>query len=117
MGGTPSTSKKRGCTVIDWTSAGSPSGPAMVAVAPMANVVMVSNERARVDQAANSAGEGIVVNVGPRRSQAMTSRSGLENGSGRSSAASASAKMALLAPVPNASVATTMAANPGARRS
>ena len=117
-GGTPSTSKKRGCTVIDGTSTGSPSGPAMVTVRSH------GERRHRLERAGTRR-----TTRGTRRATASSSTSdpaaprpsragpGSANGSGRSSAASASAKMALLAPTPSASVATTMAAKPGARRS
>ena len=48
-------------------------------------------------------------------SQIATSRSGSPNGSGRSSVASTSAKMALLAPMPSASVSVATSVKPGER--
>ena len=49
-------------------------------------------------------------------SRIVTSRSGSVYGSGRSSVASTSAKIALLAPMPSASVATAIARERGRRR-
>jgi hypothetical protein len=48
------------------------------------------------------------------RSQSITSRAESPKGNGRRSAASARAKIALLAPIPSASVSAVMAVNPGA---
>ena len=47
------------------------------------------------------------------RSHSITRRSAWPNGSGRISAASASAKMALLTPMPSASVSAATSVNPG----
>jgi hypothetical protein len=48
-----------------------------------------------------------------RSSRTRTSCSGFGNGSGRSSTASTTLKMAVFAPMPKASVKTTTAVNPG----
>lgn len=50
-------------------------------------------------------------------SQMRTSRSGSSNDSGRSTTASSTLKIAVVAPMPSASVPTIMAVNPGRRRS
>ena len=94
-----------------------PSAPAItMPPTPGVNPAIRSNVRLRVVPIEQLSGDATLrgVRVGVV-SQIMTSRSGSRKGSGRSSVASTSAKMALLAPMPSASVIAATHVNAGAR--
>ena len=76
---------------------------------------IVSNVRLRDCQSSMFGGDAKPLAVAGDFSQIVTSRSGFGYGSGRSSVASTSAKMALLAPMPSASVSVATSVNAGAR--
>ena len=104
MGRTPSTSKNVADTVCPATCSGVPSTPRMVREPP-ANVAMDAKLRLCWLHSRNSSGEAMDVKPLARRSHNMTRRSvGSLNGKGRRKVASASANIALLAPMPSASV-------------
>ena len=113
IGFTPRTSKKRGVTACPGTLSAAPSA-AVSARGLCRKAAIDSKLRVRSLQSAKSAGLTEIRGVSFRRSHTAISRSGAVNGSGRSSVASASAKIALLAPIPSASVSTATSANPGA---
>ena len=81
------------------------------------NPAIFSNVRLRAFQSSMFGGDARLLGFVPDVSQIVTSRSGWAYGSGRSSVASTSAKIALFAPIPNASVVTAIAVNTGAARS
>ena len=75
---------------------------------------MPSNDRLCRLQSRMLSGETPVFGDVGVRSHSITRRSAWPNGSGRISAASASEKMALLTPMPSASVSAATSVNPGA---
>ena len=113
---TPSTSKTPAVTHWRETVSAVPSAPAItMPPTPGTNPAMRSNVRVRSFQSRRLSG------ATPSRcdrsvcSQIITRRSGSGNGRGRSSVASTSAKIALLAPMPSASVIAAMHVKPGER--
>ena len=114
---TPSTSKIPAVTHWRGTVSARPSAPAMtMPPTPATNPPIRSNVRLRWSQSVRFSGETPSLGDGSVRSQIITRRSGSRNGSGRSSVASTSAKIALLAPMPSARVTVATSAKPGERR-
>ena len=113
-GRTPKTSKNPDVTHWRDTLSGAPSAPA-ITMAPTfgAKPAMPSKVRVRSRQSMRFGGDTRLRDPLSVRSASITRRSGWCAGSGRSSVASTSAKMALLAPMPSASVAAARAVNAG----
>jgi hypothetical protein len=114
----PSTSKIPAVTHWRGTVSAMPSTPAItMPPTPGTYPAIRSNVLARSFQSRRLSGDTPLRGDIGVRSQIITSRSGSVNGRGRSSVASTSANMALLAPMPSASVIAATHAKAGARRS
>jgi hypothetical protein len=115
---TPRTSKNPAVTHWRVMVSAVPSLPFMT-MPPMLgmNPAINSKVRLRSFQSAMLRGETALRDERSVRSQIITRRSGSGKGKARSKAASTRAKMALLAPMPSASVVTATSAKAGARLS
>ena len=114
---TPSASNTPAVTHWRETVSAMPSAPPItMPPTPPMNPAIVSKLRLRSPKSSRLLGETRSCADEDVRSEIITTRSGSGIGSGRSSVASTSAKMALLAPMPSASVRMAPAAKPGWRR-
>ena len=112
-GCTPSTSKNAGETAPAASLIGSPT-PVRSAFAPLIAAIP-SKAPFILDQSRKSAGETTLSSTpsASRFSNTITSRSGSAYGSGRSRMALTAEKIAVLAPIPSASVRMAMTVTPG----
>ncbi len=115
IGWTPSASKKRAVTNCRSTLCSEPSGASSNGPPPMPMLIPPSVSKVRF---CSSRSRSVTGDIGTRgkvgaRSHTMTSRSASGYGSGRINVASASANMALFAPMPSASVMAATAVNAG----
>ena len=114
---TPRTSKNEAVTVWPGMISGVPSAPVIVGPPPVPGIQIAAIDSNVLLRVAHSRKFSNSIRLracccGPH-SSTITRRSGSRNGSGRNKAASARANIALLAPMPSASVSAAASAKPG----
>jgi hypothetical protein len=112
---TPSVGRRFAVARAPRTTSGSPSPERLNRV--LVSAASPSNDRTPARQSRKSGSEAVSRPIATCRPQTITRRSGSGYGSGRSSTPLTMLKMAVVAPMPIASVATTAMVNPGLRRS
>ena len=116
-GGTPSTSKNPDDTHCRGTVSAEPSTPRItMPPTPLVNPAVAVIDGLPASQSLRLSGDTPLREPLCVRSVSTTTWSGSRNGSGRSNVASTSAKIALLAPMPSASVSAATKVKPGAAR-